>query len=218
MLRKTSPLLSAVLVSIPPLILATDDSVGSGMCDAVTTRGEETFICSGAINLAADAAVEDLFFSTVQDNLWPWLIAYLPIALILLNLIFAFSNNYMKSVNLSQVKVNTNWSIAGLFALSLPIFIVSVDWGRYLSIFFTISSIGLLNLYQERKNLAISSHISTHHGIVSSRLVRIQGEAIVTAYFLFFGVSHIGGNYQPVTVSFLNQSGRMLEILAGILY
>jgi len=217
-LRQTSPLLSSVLFSVPALILATDDSVGSGMCAAVTTRGEETFICSGAINLAADAAIENLFFSTVQDNLWPWLTAYLPIALILLFLILAFSNNYMKSVNLFQVKVNTNWSIVGLFAFSLPIFIVSVDWGRYLSVFFTISSIGLLSLYQERKNFEISSHIPTHHGIFNSRLVRNLGVAIVTAYFLFFGVSHIGGNYQPLTVSFLNQSGRMLEIIAGILF
>jgi hypothetical protein len=218
MLRKTSPLLSAVLVSIPPLILATDDSVGSGICEAVTTRGEETSICSGAIALASGAAIENLFFSTVQDNLWPWLMAYLPIALILFILTFAFSDSYMRSVNLFQFKVNTNWSIAGLFALSSPIFIVSVDWGRYLSMFFTISSIGLLGLYQSRKKIAITSQAPTPHRSTSSRLVRRHGAAFITAYFLFFGVSHIGGSYQPLTVSFLNQSGRMLEILATILF
>lgn len=221
-LQKISPFVISVLVSVPPILLSSSNAVGTGMCQALIDRGVGELICSGAINFAASVAAENLFFSTIWANLWPWLAAYVPVALILIFLTHMYSSRHLTQPEIPWLGGNTSSWLVGLFFITSPIFIVSVDWGRYLSMFFTLVSLAMLSLYLKRRNAAWGDvALKETKGKLNEDTkgsVRTLGVTFVTVYVLFFGVSHYGGAYQPIVFGFISQGRRAIEGLLGLIF
>jgi hypothetical protein len=209
------PFVISTVITIPVLLVASNKSVGSGMCDAITLRGADQSICDGGINLASQSGVDALVLVADFANLPAWIIAYGPVLIVLGSVLSIYLGRHQIEVILLGRTVKTRRSLTVLFVLASPIFILSVDWGRYLSIFFSLTSLGLLFLYQQ-KTLARAQQRVTHPLRPSSpRIGGGWGVPIIGVYYLFFGVSHIGGVYQPLLFSAYEQALRLVERISN---
>jgi len=213
---RTFPFVVATVTTIPLLLGASNQSVGAGMCDALILRGADKSLCDGGINLASESGMDGLALMTNFSNLPGYILAYGPALIVLWLVLSIYSVRHQRKVSFLGRSVSTRLSLTLLFLCASPIFIISVDWGRYLSIFFSLTSLGLLHIYRQRSAALEEGKEPHNHGAKSTRRWRTWGITIIGVYYLFFGVSHIGGAYHPLLLSAYTQTLRLLERISSL--
>ena len=100
-----------------------DSTIAAGVCQSLLDRGLKEGVCQGAISWLNNSAAIGLeqVKNQVNRNLWPYLISL--------------------SIALSPILLIKGWRrettlafLAGFFSL-IPLYIVAVDWGRWIHIF-----------------------------------------------------------------------------------
>ena len=213
--KKLSPFVLAVAASVPAIVFTSSSSVGEGMCQALIDRGLSPSLCIGAIDLASGAATDNLFIETVSRNLIPWLIAYFPAFLVLGAIVVSHLSSQKESFGYNLTRPQRVLWFFGLFLLTTPIYVISVDWGRYLSIFFTFLAMVLLFSHQLRTGSNSSGELLSGQGpFRANPMMRLLAILGIASYYLFFGVAHFGGAYQSLSKSFYEQVLRIFEVLS----
>ena len=216
LILRTAPFLVALVTTIPVLLIASSRAVGPGMCDAITMRGVDKSVCVGGINLASQSGLDAFDLMADSSNLPGWILSYGPVFIVLWLVLMFHVGRQTRNVSLLGYSTSTRLNLTVLFLLASPIFIVSVDWGRYLSMFFSLVSLGLLFIYQQRElSRAVPSAAHTPKERLS-RSGRTWAVTIIGSYYLFFGVSHIGGVYQPLIKSTFEQTLRLLDRILSL--
>jgi hypothetical protein len=212
-LVRTLPIIAASLTVVPILWASSNTVLGTGACAALVERAVNPTICSGAIQLTSQSAVGSSFTPLIAANLAPWLISYLPGLLVPSLLILSFLSRPL-GISRAPGSSKSAWMwLVAFFLCVAPIFVISVDWGRYLSIFFTLVSMSLLFIFGQHSNWGQS--------ITNPRAAEPQptkGESTFTAiavlaYYLFFGIAHYGGTYKPLIHGIYVHAARIFELI-----
>jgi hypothetical protein len=213
--KRLSPFLLSAAASVPAILLTSSSSVGDGMCQALIDRGLSSSVCIGAIDLASSAATESLFIDAVSSAIAPWLIAYFPVFVVLAAILISHLSSQNRNFGCGLTPPQRVLSFFGLFLLTTPIYVIAVDWGRYLSLFFTLLAMVLLFEHQlSSDSNSTSASLSGQSLFRSNPTVRLLAILGILSYYLFFGVAHFGGSYQSLSKSFYEQMLRIFGVLS----
>lgn len=200
--------LPAVIVSAA-LLLSGTTSTFQGQCSPLTARGIPEVICSGAIDWSTRSGVTGLVYALsevsiiVSSSIGYVVIAVLYWALFAIQIrLFQAPESREKGLNLSIVGLLT------LVALSLPIFIIAADWGRYMSMVFTILSFAFLVAHQKLLALPEPSEGWQWKGAESPfQHLNPRGLviAIGTVFHFLVGIDSYGGTYNSVAMNLTQQ-------------
>jgi hypothetical protein len=166
------------------------------ICAALTERGLSGHLCAGAINWLSDdlhAALSHVKQRVHADGYWIYIIAYF---LSLVPFLFFRPNQINKIHYLMFI-------ILGIFCFA-PLFVIAIDWGRWISFYITsITIIVLVDMSVQGRIWQISLGDRT---IVS---------IIAILHITLWSFSHFGGRFGLGLVEFVvragNEAARLLS-------
>lgn len=209
-LVKSAASIALPAVAVSAAILMSDNtSTFQGQCSPLTDRGLPEVICSGAIDWSTRAGVSGLVYSLSEvSKIVSGSIGYLVIAVLYWGLfviqirLFQSPQSRGKGLDLSIVGLGT------LVALSLPIFIIAADWGRYMSMVFTILSLAFLVAHQKLFSLPEPNEGGQWKGI-ESPFQYLNPKGLVIGFVIVFhflvGIDSYGGAYNSVAMNLTQQ-------------
>ena len=127
----------AVVASLVLTVGYTGLGISGAICDSLIVRGVHPTICTGGIRALDDSAMAALSYNyeiNIQSGLW----LSFAIAAVLAAIPFYFFR-FNDWVSLSPIP--WNWAIIILFIVFAPIFLVGIDWGRWIHVVVSGSSI-----------------------------------------------------------------------------
>lgn len=186
------------------------------MCNALVQRGVSDEICSGAITAASNSGSANpfIYFPTDANLILKWFLSYAFVFIVLIALLVAYLSNNSITKHYVKLSPKTAMSLVGLTLWTLPIYVIAVDWGRFISIFFTIVSLCYIQIEREFQ-LAPRINASTRYKKSSTNSLAASQKLLLFLFPLLFGVSSVGGEYSSIVESAMNQFLRIFELLAS---
>jgi len=188
-----------ILIAITLFFLPQKSSVAE-LCAPLIEFGITQKICSGAIDWSARSGGEGIGYALTELGLLPpSFLNYIPVAVVTLlvsvSALILSVNPIEKELALSKVSSRAfSVFIFVALALTLPLYIIAFDWGRYLSITVTIISFATLYVISDDNIRTVLNNSKTHSKIQ----VPISWWVAFGVLWLFFGVSHYGGEYSSI--------------------
>ena len=184
--------------ALTAILLLSSDPSYKQLCDPLTSRLIPENFCEGAIYWSAKSGVSGLEYSLAQTaSFVPGYGLYFAVGAGCL----LISYLALRSLPSMQSGLRTTFyaplTLAFLVALSIPLYVIALDWGRFISISTTLISLGLLFSYSNPEL----------RGGKSLRLLAWEWPSpkfktrLLLAFaviWLFFGVQHYRGDYLSI--------------------
>lgn len=195
-------LIPSTLVSLT-LFLFSVSSTKQELCTPLLERGISSDVCSGAIDWSTRNNEAGILFSLGEVlEIMPTYSLYLLMCVVALIPVTFF---ILTKSSTREKRKAVWWTVTLLFATA-PVFLVALDWGRYISIIATLSSFVILrSVLDARREDFYESPTPGLTGRFVSNVVSPLVVFSLAAFWLLFGVWSYGGEYTSVLVNLFSQ-------------
>jgi hypothetical protein len=186
------------LVSVWAILSKGSDPTYSQMCEPLTSRQVPERICEGAIAWSVNSGSSGLEFALEQTAKYvQGYSLYFFVGAVTVLLLFAS----LRSLPLIYIGRRQQFAapifIGALVAVSIPLFVIAHDWGRYISISATLISLGLLFSYSSKDPGAVEYLQLSASGWPSPR-DKTRLILTLAGIWFFLGVRSYAGDYLSI--------------------
>jgi hypothetical protein len=188
-----------ILIAITIALFPQETSVAE-LCAPIISAGITETICTGAIDWSVRSGTEGLGYAIVQLGLLPpTYFNYFPAAIATLSLpvaaLWICARPTKKgSTQFRQQALAFFTFITAALVLTLPLYIIAFDWGRYLSISATILAFATPYVATENK---LGTTLKKAHTQLK-QTVPNHWAVTLGVVWLLVGISHYGGEYSSI--------------------
>lgn len=175
----------ALVLGVPSLlavsfIALTESRVtADGLCQPLLEAGYTIYTCDGAVYLAAKSGPSGLQYAvSTFSNLFPNHFAYLLVGVIYVLLIWVCFSLILSKRGFSIGTKSVRGLAITALLCTIPIFLIAVDWGRYLQMALVLFSIAVLSL-RPRDN-SVTSERKSELNYFSKRILTFSVVSLIT--------------------------------------
>lgn len=169
-----------------------------GLCEPLLMAGYAEYTCSGAVHLAAESGLSGINYGlSWLSNFPPNYFLYIGLGAIYWTLVWAC---FLTVISTRQFAIGRTGVVTLALAAvisTLPIFVIAVDWGRYMQIAILLFSLALITPFAREKVPK-----SPHSFRLDNRMKVIL--LINACLFFFSGLAVSDAQYRSVISTFVN--------------
>jgi hypothetical protein len=133
------------IVAVFAISITDSRATPQGLCEPLLMEGYTEYTCSGAVHLAAESGLSGINYAlSWLSNFPPNYFSYMGLAAIYWSLVWAC---FIAVISTRQFAIGRKGVVALAVAAlvsTVPIFVIAVDWGRYLQIALLLFSLALI--------------------------------------------------------------------------
>ena len=184
--------------AVAGIALTHSESSPAGLCAPLLRAGYSPYSCDGAVSLAAESGPSGIEYglswlgSFPSNYLWYLAVGALYVVILWFNLLAVISK---KNFRLGR----TGILVFAIFAIlsTAPLFVIAVDWGRYLQITLVLFSIGVISL--------VPRSVNGNMGRLRKLTPKVKTILLFsTGLFLLSGLSVSDAQYRSIVNTALN--------------
>jgi hypothetical protein len=186
------------LVSVWAILNKGSNPTYSQMCEPLTSRQVPERICEGAIAWSVNTGSSGLEFALKQTTqLLQGYTLYFFVGAVTALLLFASLRSLPLIYLGREQRIAAPIIIGALVVVSIPLFVIAHDWGRYISVSATLISLGLLFSYSSKDSRGVEYLQLSVNGWPSPRN-KTRLILTLAGIWFFLGVRSYAGDYLSI--------------------